>query len=57
MRFSETREAIFTKDIQALWKSSSEVDYDFKILNAVMEVNRLQKQFFIGKIDAFFQVI
>lgn len=42
------------KDVQALWKSSSEVEYDFKILNAVMEVNRLQKQFFIGKIEAFF---
>jgi len=34
------------KDVQALWKSSSEVEYDFKILKAVMEVNRLQKQFF-----------
>ena len=42
------------KDVQALWKSSSEVEYDFKILKAVMEVNRLQKQFFIGKIEAFF---
>ena len=42
------------KDVQALWKSSSEVEYDFKILNAVMEVNRFQKQFFIGKIEAFF---
>jgi UDPglucose 6-dehydrogenase len=42
------------KDVQALWKSSSEVEYDFKILKAVMEVNRLQKQFFIGKVEAFF---
>jgi UDPglucose 6-dehydrogenase len=42
------------KDVQALWKSSSEVEYDFKILNAVLEVNRFQKQFFIGKIEAFF---
>ena len=43
------------KDVQALWKSSSEVEYDFKILNAVMEVNRLQKQFFIDKIDRYYK--
>jgi UDPglucose 6-dehydrogenase len=33
----------FPKDVQALAKSSKEVDYDFKILNAVMEVNQRQK--------------
>ncbi len=41
----------FPKDVQALSKSSVDAAYDFKILNAVMEVNRLQKQFFIGKIE------
>ena len=33
----------FPKDVQALAKSSSEVDYDFKILNSVMDVNQRQK--------------
>ena len=33
----------FPKDVQALVKSSNEVNYDFKILNAVMEVNEKQK--------------
>jgi UDPglucose 6-dehydrogenase len=42
------------KDVRALAKSAADSAYDFKILNAVMEVNRLQKQFFIGKIEAFF---
>ncbi len=33
----------FPKDVQALAKSSKEVNYDFKILNAVMEVNEEQE--------------
>ncbi len=45
----------FPKDVQALAKSSVEARYDFKILNAVMEVNRLQKQFFISKINSYYQ--
>ena len=44
----------FPKDVQALSKSSKDVDYDFKILNAVMQVNDLQKQFFISKIAAYY---
>jgi len=44
----------FPKDVRALSKSSKDVDYDFKILNAVIEVNRLQKQFFINKITQYF---
>jgi len=44
----------FPKDVQALSKSSIDVSYDFKILNAVMEVNALQKQFFISKINAYY---
>jgi UDPglucose 6-dehydrogenase len=44
----------FPKDVQALSKSSVDAEYDFKILNAVMEVNRLQKQFFISKISNYY---
>jgi UDPglucose 6-dehydrogenase len=40
----------FPKDVQALHKSSIDVNYDFKILSAVMEVNKLQRDFFIDKI-------
>ncbi|MVT11074.1 UDP-glucose dehydrogenase family protein [Chitinophaga tropicalis] len=44
----------FPKDVQALVKSSEEVAYDFKILNAVMDVNERQKLFLIPKINAWF---
>lgn len=44
----------FPKDVQALSKSSTDVLYDFKILNAVMQVNVLQKQFFISKIKTYY---
>lgn len=33
----------FPKDVQALAKTSNEFDYDFKILNSVMNVNQEQK--------------
>jgi len=33
----------FPKDVQALSKSAIDADYDFKILNSVMEVNQKQK--------------
>jgi UDPglucose 6-dehydrogenase len=45
----------FPKDVQALAKSSADAAYDFKILNAVMEVNLLQKQFFISKISGYYR--
>ena len=45
----------FPKDVQALVKSSSEVDYEFKILNAVMEVNENQKMHLIPKIKNYFK--
>ncbi|MEO8404644.1 MAG: UDP-glucose/GDP-mannose dehydrogenase family protein [Chitinophagaceae bacterium] len=45
----------FPKDVQALVKSSSEVNYDFKILDAVMEVNEAQKLHLIPKIKSFFK--
>ncbi len=44
----------FPKDVQALVKSSSEVGYNFKILNAVMDVNEAQKMHLLPKINAFF---
>jgi UDPglucose 6-dehydrogenase len=44
----------FPKDVQALVKSSGEVDYDFKILNAVMDVNEKQKLHLMPKINGYF---
>ena len=44
----------FPKDVQALVKSSTEVDYDFQILNAVMEVNEKQKLHLLPGIKAYF---
>ena len=44
----------FPKDVQALVKSASETNYDFKILNAVMEVNEMQKTYIIPKIKTYF---
>ncbi len=44
----------FPKDVQALVKSASEVEYDFKILSAVMEVNELQKLHLIPGIKKYF---
>lgn len=44
----------FPKDVQALVKSSEGALYEFKILNAVMDVNEKQKLFLLPKIKAFF---
>jgi len=44
----------FPKDVQALVKSSKDVNYEFKILNAVMEVNEKQKLHLIPKIKKYF---
>lgn len=44
----------FPKDVQALVKSSTEVSYDFKILNAVMDVNEKMKLHLIPKISKYF---
>jgi UDPglucose 6-dehydrogenase len=40
----------FPKDVQALHRTSREFDYDFKILNAVMDVNARQKRILAQKI-------
>ncbi|MDR3714323.1 MAG: UDP-glucose/GDP-mannose dehydrogenase family protein [Puia sp.] len=45
----------FPKDVQALVKSSHEVNYDFKILNAVMDVNERQKLHLLPKIKKYFK--
>jgi len=44
----------FPKDVQALAKSSTEVGYNFKILEAVMNVNEKQKLHLIPSINAYF---
>jgi UDPglucose 6-dehydrogenase len=44
----------FPKDVQALAKSSKDVNYDFKILDAVMEINERQKLHLLPKIKAYF---
>jgi UDPglucose 6-dehydrogenase len=44
----------FPKDVQALVKSAEEVNYNFKILNAVMEVNETQKLHLVPKIKRYF---
>jgi UDPglucose 6-dehydrogenase len=44
----------FPKDVQALVKSSTNVNYDFKILNAVMDINEKQKLHLIPKIKKYF---
>lgn len=45
----------FPKDVQALVKSSVEVKYDFKILDAVMEVNETQKLHLMPRIQKYFK--
>jgi UDPglucose 6-dehydrogenase len=45
----------FPKDVQALVKSSQEVNYDFRILDAVMDVNEKQKLHLIPKIKKYFK--
>lgn len=44
----------FPKDVQALIMSADEVNYDFKILKAVEDVNEAQKLHLIPKIEKYF---
>jgi len=44
----------FPKDVQALVRSSQETGYDFKILNAVMDVNERQKLHLLPGIKKYF---
>jgi UDPglucose 6-dehydrogenase len=45
----------FPKDVQALIRSSDEVEYDFEILKAVEKVNKNQKLYIVQKIDEYFK--
>jgi UDPglucose 6-dehydrogenase len=45
----------FPKDVHALVRSSQEVNYPFKVLEAVMEVNDKQKLHLIPKIEKYFK--
>ncbi|MDA0310252.1 MAG: UDP-glucose 6-dehydrogenase, partial [Bacteroidetes bacterium] len=45
----------FPKDVQALVHTANQNEYDFKILQAVMDVNQSQKSFFVQKILHHFQ--
>lgn len=44
----------FPKDVKALRKAGMDENYDFKILNSVIEVNQRQKRILIPKIEAHF---
>ena len=44
----------FPKDVQALAKTAETNDYDFKILNAVMDVNQSQKVVMVKKIKQLY---
>jgi UDPglucose 6-dehydrogenase len=44
----------FPKDVQALEKSASDANYDFRILNAVMEVNEAQKTALLPRMKKHF---
>lgn len=44
----------FPKDVKALLHAGTLVDYDFKILDSVVEINQIQKQILIPKITAHF---
>ena len=45
----------FPKDVKALVKSSSELNYNFKILNAVIGVNDEQKVYLVQRIKKYFK--
>src|ERR1700749_4743082 len=45
----------FPKDVQALAKSAKSNHYDFKILNAVMDVNEIQKKVLVEKVKQYFK--
>lgn len=44
----------FPKDVKALDQSSNEIGYEFKILKAVMQVNKKQKLHLVKKIKTYF---
>ena len=44
----------FPKDVQALYRTSSDYGYDFKVLNSVMQVNEEQKLVLVKKLINYF---
>jgi UDPglucose 6-dehydrogenase len=44
----------FPKDVQALYRTSQDYDYDFRILNSVMDVNEKQKTTLVEKVKKYF---
>ncbi len=40
----------FPKDVMALWNTANEIEYDFKILDSVIKVNKRQIEIFYDKI-------
>ena len=44
----------FPKDVKALAKTADDINYDFRILDAVMQVNEIQKLHLIPKIKKYF---
>ncbi len=44
----------FPKDVAALYRTSSDQAYDFKLLRGVMEVNKLQHTYFLNKVAKFY---
>jgi len=44
----------FPKDVAALYKTSTDQAYDFKLLRGVMEVNDVQGNYFIKKVATYF---
>lgn len=45
----------FPKDVQALHKTAKDNEYQFKILDAVMNVNQKQKERFFDRISSYFK--
>lgn len=44
----------FPKDVAALYRTSTDQAYDFKLLRGVMEVNERQKDYYVEKIRKYF---
>ncbi|MBD3366142.1 nucleotide sugar dehydrogenase [candidate division WWE3 bacterium] len=44
----------FPKDVAALYKTSTDKAYDFKLLRSVMEVNENQRHYFMDKVTDYF---
>lgn len=45
----------FPKDVKALQKAGKDQNYDFKILNSVIEINSIQKTILLPKIENYFK--